>query len=131
MLKKISLCFFYSFHLWPVARNNRFQEVHEMRQLGMRSLFLLQIILLAGCGAPAGNAAPTADAPMSETSADVGADVAEAPGEDVAFADMAFGERKAFMADVVMPEMKPLFVEQHPAFACVSCHGENMSEVNY
>jgi hypothetical protein len=100
-----------------------------MKQLGTVFLF----ILLVGCGAPAGNVATNADTPMSEASpgGEEGATVDGAEEDGVVFKDLAFGERKAFMEDVVMPEMKPLFVERHPAFSCVSCHGENMTEVNF
>ncbi|MBN2527678.1 MAG: hypothetical protein JXR76_14900 [Deltaproteobacteria bacterium] len=95
---------------------------------------LLTLALLVGCGASKESVTPADDA-AAEMVAPQMADASGAndvPGNgDIAFKDLAFGERKAFMNDVVMPEMKPLFVEEHPDFSCISCHGENMTEVNF
>ena len=101
-----------------------------MKQLGVVILFAL----LMGCGAPAENVATNADNAMGNSPGETesaSSESAVSGDEDVAFADMAFSERKDFMKDVVMPGMKPLFVEQHPDFSCISCHGDNLVDVNY
>lgn len=101
-------------------------------------IFLTVFVLCMGCGAPANNAAtPDSTADVASDAAEQVESVADADvsednaGASDAFKNMAFGERKAFMKDVVMPEMKPLFIDNHPDFSCISCHGDDMMSKNY
>lgn len=79
-------------------------------------------LLLWGCGA---------SEPTKATSSPESANKTENIEEGIAFNDMAFGERKSFMKDVILPQMKPHFVEKRPDFSCASCHGDNLSDVNF
>lgn len=51
------------------------------------------------------------------------------------WADMALDERKAYMRDVVVPRMEPLFLaydaERYAGFGCRTCHGAAARERNY
>lgn len=52
-------------------------------------------------------------------------DPAEGPAE-VAYADMNFEQRVVFMNDVVLPQMREVFVAFDPAYegmTCATCHG--------
>ncbi|MBN2718338.1 MAG: hypothetical protein JXX14_21015 [Deltaproteobacteria bacterium] len=100
-----------------------------MKKFGM----LLTAILLLGCGASVEQPATGGDAAEMGIPPGAVTDAANSENTDAqpAFRDLAFGERKVFMSDVVMPEMKPLFIEKHPAFSCASCHGDDMATVNY
>jgi hypothetical protein len=59
---------------------------------------------------------------------DGGEDGASATSQETAaFKDMSFEERSAFMADVVLPDMKETFVAFDPKFesmTCQTCHGD-------
>jgi hypothetical protein len=51
-----------------------------------------------------------------------------------AFKDMDFGERVAFMQDVVLPEMTDVFVAFDPKFAgmgCNTCHGDGARDGSF
>ena len=94
-------------------------------------------VLFFGCGAAVettssgDNAAGAAMASASGDAAPEESSGANGAVDESFFDSMAFDERKTFMKDVVMPGMKPLFVEEHPDFSCVSCHGDDMISVNY
>ncbi|MBN2344176.1 MAG: hypothetical protein JXX29_21445 [Deltaproteobacteria bacterium] len=95
------------------------------------TIWILGAILIWGCGASSstsGGAGSSDGASDEEAAQEVDP---TATSDDVPFKDMAFGERKMFMKDVVMPGMKPLFAKGHPDFSCASCHGDNMADVNF
>jgi hypothetical protein len=80
---------------------------------------------LAGCGSATATPAsePAVEpAPESQSSA---------MQSDMSWEDLDFNGKQAFMAGVVIPEMKPLFVEHHPDFACQTCHGSTAPDVNF
>lgn len=94
----------------------------------MRTHLILASILglaLAACGS------------KSSTPAGGGGDTV--PTDTTALTDMAFeamdhDQRKAFMKEVVMPEMKTLFVEFDPkyeSFNCATCHGEGAADGSF
>ncbi len=50
------------------------------------------------------------------------------------YTDMDFEQRVAFMTEVVLPEMREVFVEFDAGFAgmtCATCHGEGASDGSY
>jgi hypothetical protein len=50
------------------------------------------------------------------------------------YEDMDFEQRRAFMTDVVLPEMTEVFVAFDPKFkgmTCATCHGEGASDGTY
>ncbi|MDI1442628.1 hypothetical protein [Polyangium sp. 6x1] len=54
--------------------------------------------------------------------------------EPTAYADMSFEERVVFMNDVVLPEMKEVFVAFDPKFeamSCATCHGNGATDGTY
>ncbi|MDI1479295.1 hypothetical protein [Polyangium sp. y55x31] len=58
----------------------------------------------------------------------------EPAAEPLAYEDMSFAERVVFMNDVVMPEMKEIFVAFDPKFetmACTTCHGNGAIDGTY
>jgi hypothetical protein len=62
-----------------------------------------------------------------------GEDTKPAP-EPIAYEDMTFEQREVFMVDVVLPEMKEVFVAFDPKFAtmdCATCHGNGALDGSY
>jgi hypothetical protein len=62
-----------------------------------------------------------------------GVDDGETAGEPepTAYEDMSFEQREAFMTDVVLPEMKEVFVAFDPKFegmGCATCHGSGATD---
>lgn len=56
------------------------------------------------------------------------------PAADMPFKDMDHAQRKAFMKEVVVPEMKALFVAFDPKFEsmnCATCHGEGAADGSF
>ena len=54
--------------------------------------------------------------------------------EPTAYKDMSFEQRVMFMNDVVLPEMKAIFVAFDPKFegmSCVTCHGNGTIDGTY
>ena len=54
--------------------------------------------------------------------------------EPTAYVDMNFEQRMAFMNEVVLPEMKPIFVAFDPKFeamSCATCHGKGATDGTY
>mgnify|MGYP000387899449 CR=1 FL=1 len=62
-----------------------------------------------------------------------GAD-SEPAAEPITYENMSFEQREAFMAEVVMPQMKEVFVAFDPkyeAFSCATCHGKGATDGTY
>lgn len=56
------------------------------------------------------------------------------PDEPTAYEDMNFTQRHAFMSEVVLPQMKELFVEfdaKYEGMTCATCHGDGASDGSY
>jgi len=63
-----------------------------------------------------------------------GEDDGKPAAEPTAYADMSFEQRQAFMAEVVLPEMKKVFVAFDPKFeamSCATCHGNGATDGTY
>lgn len=67
--------------------------------------------------------------------ADGGVPLPLAPLEPGAWEGMDFAGRSRFMSDVVMPTMRPLFVEsdaeRFASFSCASCHGQGAADGSF
>lgn len=94
------------------------------------------VMVLAGCG---GGAAESA---AGETAGGEAAGSATAGGETAggetawpAWADMTREQRGQYMAQVVVPAMRPVFqgvdAERYADFGCATCHGENARDVGF
>jgi hypothetical protein len=54
--------------------------------------------------------------------------------EPTAYEEMSFEQREAFMRDVVLPEMREIFVAFDPQFesmSCATCHGDGATDGSY
>lgn len=63
-----------------------------------------------------------------------GAEESDPAAEPTAYEDMSFEQREAFMAKVVLPEMKKTFVAFDPVFegmSCQTCHGNGAIDGSY
>lgn len=95
---------------------------------------LLLVTMLLGCGGASSSTEPargeTESGGESETSGEGSRLAATRP-----WAEMSHEERGAYMADVVLPEMRALFqahdAERYADFGCATCHGENAHDVNF
>ncbi len=86
--------------------------------------WMLATLIAAGC------ADGTTDDKATDTDPAVDTEVA-----DVSWQDQDFDQRLAYMRDVVVPTMRPLFQEFDSAlyadFACATCHGAGFAESGY
>ncbi len=91
-----------------------------------RSLFLLSVLALTACG----GASQTTETTSTEATTSGGAG-----GEQVAWADMSFEQKRDYMRDVVMPRMQTVFQdydsERFSSFTCATCHGSDAFSVNF
>lgn len=56
------------------------------------------------------------------------------PGGPLAYEDMDFAQRHAYMSEVVLPQMKEAFVRFDARFesmSCATCHGDGASDGTY
>ncbi|MEZ4335365.1 MAG: hypothetical protein R3B82_01955 [Sandaracinaceae bacterium] len=97
------------------------------------SIGLASALCLAACGGSGEGTEPTetTETSGSETTGAEGG----SEGGTVAWADMDQEQRAAFMSEVVVPEMRPLFqevdAERYAEFGCRTCHGENARDVSF
>jgi len=95
----------------------------------MRNVMVLSVLALLGCGGGGSASSDTTTTTTAEPTTTGGA------AEHVAWDDMTHEQRGHFMAENVMPAMRPLF-QNHDAtryaeFSCATCHGANAQEVNF
>jgi len=91
----------------------------------------MAMALVVGCAEDMSAAVTYADSPA----ADGGDPPLEEPLAEGAWDGMDFAARTRFMSEVVMPTMRPLFVESDPerfaSFSCASCHGLGAKEGSF
>ena len=94
---------------------------------------LLTTFLLASCGGS--TATPEGEGTATTTSASGGEQGATASLAGREFDSLTDEEKGQFMAEVVMPAMKPMFQqfdgEEFANFSCATCHGANAREVGF
>lgn len=94
----------------------------------MRNIGLLAFVVVLGCG---GSSASSDETSRSDTTTTSGSESAERPAWD----DMTDEQRGRYMAEVVVPAMRPLFqdhdAERYADFGCATCHGANAHEVHF
>jgi hypothetical protein len=77
-----------------------------------------------------GGASETTTADETQT-----ADTSGSEAPQIAWADMSPEQRGEYMANVVVPRMRPLFqaydAEEFADFGCPTCHGANAHEVGF
>jgi hypothetical protein len=93
---------------------------------------ILTTFLLASCGGS--TATPEGEGTATTTPASGGEQGATALA-DREFDSLTDEEKGQFMAEVVMPAMKPMFQqfdgEEFANFSCATCHGSNAREVGF
>jgi hypothetical protein len=98
----------------------------------MRVTRLLLPLFVLGCGPSASTTTETTTSSETPASSDTtGSEMAARPAWD----DMTLEQRGHYMAEVVMPEMRPIFQEhdatRYADFGCATCHGANAHEVQF
>ena len=95
-----------------------------------KSLMLITFLLASCGGSPAANEGANGDTASTGGEHTAGASLA---GRD--FDTLTPEEKGQFMAEVVMPAMKPMFQQFDAAefseFTCATCHGANAREVHF
>lgn len=95
----------------------------------MRNLFFVSALVLLGCGPS--SSTTTESTSSGETTTGSESEQASRPAWD----DMTPEQRGRFMAEVVVPQMRPVFqqhdAERYASFGCVTCHGENAHDVGF
>ncbi len=119
-------------HGSPVHRNphrNRF-----VRVLAISGLVAAECVIVACGGAPKSTGAADPSG-VSETSTPKSTPDETMTGPPVPWADMDESARAAYMAEVVVPRTRPLFVgfdaERYGNFGCATCHGSRMKERHF
>lgn len=99
-----------------------------------------KVVVLLSVFALACGASEEGSAESSSEQASTGGETHEASAEGPSLADMAWhdvpaDQRGQYMAEVVVPAMKPLFealdAERYADFGCATCHGTNAAEVHF
>lgn len=95
-----------------------------------RHLLLAICAFLTACG---GAAATETETPSDEP--EVSASTSGSEEAQLAWADMSQEQRGEYMANVVVPRLRPVFqqfdAEEFAEFNCATCHGDNAQEVGF
>src|SRR5690349_2238439 len=97
----------------------------------MRNLLFVSALVLLGCGSSSSTSSETASSDTTTTGSETTSEQASRPAWD----DMTPEQRGRFMAEVVVPQMRPVFqghdATRYAEFGCATCHGANAHDVGF
>lgn len=100
----------------------------------LRCVYSVAIALVVGCAGEISQPATYDNLPEAD-GGDVPPVEQQEPLTPGAWDGMDFAERARFMSEVVMPAMRPLFVEsdsqRFASFTCASCHGQGAADGSF
>ena len=95
----------------------------------LHGVFSSLVALFVGCAADIAAPETNSDPPEANLGAE---QLPPEPLDPGAWQTMDFAERASFMSEVVMPTMRPLFLEsdaqRFESFSCASCHGQGAAD---